>query len=142
MENDDNWDFNVFELETATQKRPLTFLGLKIFAGLGVCDFLKCSETTLRLSTPAADVLHATAYFLCQERIKQALGSVDKAAALITAAIHDLDPPGRTNLFPCNAGSPLAVLCDCAVSESHHAALAFQLAAREDKSNIFKNVEE
>ncbi|EPQ17226.1 Zinc finger protein 709 [Myotis brandtii] len=35
MENDDNWDFNVFELETATQKRPLTFLGLKIFARFG-----------------------------------------------------------------------------------------------------------
>ncbi|XP_036162181.1 high affinity cAMP-specific and IBMX-insensitive 3',5'-cyclic phosphodiesterase 8A [Myotis myotis] len=159
MENDDDWDFNVFELETATQKRPLTFLGLKIFARFGVCEFLKCSETTLQLwlqtmeahyhssnpyhnSTHAADVLHATAYFLCQDRIKQALDSVDQAAALIAAAVHDLDHPGRTNLFLCNAGSPLAVLYnDCAVLESHHAALAFQLTAREDKSNIFKNVE-
>ncbi|EPQ15293.1 High affinity cAMP-specific and IBMX-insensitive 3',5'-cyclic phosphodiesterase 8A [Myotis brandtii] len=159
MENDDDWDFNVFELETATQKRPLTFLGLKIFARFGVCEFLKCSETTLRLwlqimeanyhssnpyhnSTHAADVLHATAYFLCQERIKQALDSVDEAAALIAAAVHDLDHPGRTNLSLCNAGSALAVLYnDCAVLESHHAALAFQLTAREDRSNIFKNVE-
>ncbi|ELK32793.1 High affinity cAMP-specific and IBMX-insensitive 3',5'-cyclic phosphodiesterase 8A [Myotis davidii] len=158
MENDDDWDF-VFELEIATQKRPLTFLGLKIFAGFGVCEFLKCSETSLRLwlqtmeshyhssnpyhnSTHAAHVLHATAYFLCQERIKQALGSVDEAAALIAAAVHDLDHLGRTNLFLCNAGSPLAVLFnDCAVLESHHAALAFQLTAKEDKRNIFKNVE-
>uniref|UniRef100_G1P5D8 Phosphodiesterase n=1 Tax=Myotis lucifugus TaxID=59463 RepID=G1P5D8_MYOLU len=159
MENDDDWDFNIFELETATQKRPLTFLGLKIFTRFGICEFLKCSETTLRLwlqimeanyhssnpyhnSTHAADVLHATAYFLCQERIKQALDSVDEAAALIAATVHDLDHPGRTNLFLCNAGSALAVLYnDCAVLESHHAALAFQLTAREDRSNIFKNVE-
>ncbi|XP_059517601.1 high affinity cAMP-specific and IBMX-insensitive 3',5'-cyclic phosphodiesterase 8A-like [Myotis daubentonii] len=153
MENDDDWDCNVFDLETATQKRPLTFLGLKIFARFGVCEFLKCSETTLRLwlqtmeanyhsSNPYHNSTHATAYFLCQERIKQALDSVDKAAALIAAAIHDLDHPGRTNLFLCNAGSPLAVLYnDCAVLESHHTALAFQLTAKEDKSNIFKNVE-
>ncbi|XP_070256682.1 high affinity cAMP-specific and IBMX-insensitive 3',5'-cyclic phosphodiesterase 8A [Myotis yumanensis] len=159
MENDDDWDFNIFELETATQKRPLTFLGLKIFTRFGICEFLKCSETTLRLwlqimeanyhssnpyhnSTHAADVLHATAYFLCQERIKQTLDSMDEAAALIAATVHDLDHPGRTNLFLCNADSALAVLYnDCAVLESHHAALAFQLTAREDKSNIFKNVE-
>lgn len=72
---------------TVSPYRPLIFLGLKIFARFGVCEFLKCSETTLRLwlqtieahyhssnpyhnSTHAADVLHATAYFLCQERIK------------------------------------------------------------------------
>ncbi|XP_054569175.1 high affinity cAMP-specific and IBMX-insensitive 3',5'-cyclic phosphodiesterase 8A [Eptesicus fuscus] len=159
MENEDDWDFNIFELEAATQKRPLIFLGLKIFARFGVCEFLKCSETTLRLwlqtieahyhsanpyhnSTHAADVLHATAYFLCQERVKQTLDSVDEAAALIAAAVHDLDHPGRTNPFLCNAGSALAVLYnDCAVLESHHAALAFQLTTRDDKSNIFKNME-
>ncbi|ELK31594.1 High affinity cAMP-specific and IBMX-insensitive 3',5'-cyclic phosphodiesterase 8A [Myotis davidii] len=128
MENDDDWDFNVFELETATQKRlwkPTT-----------------TPPNPYHNSTHAAHVLRATAYFLCQERIKQALDSVDQAAALIAAAVHDLDHPGRTNLFLCNAGSPLAVLYnDCAVLESHHAALAFQLTAREDKSNIFKNVE-
>lgn len=72
---------------TVSPYRPLIFLGLKIFARFGVCEFLKCSETTLRLwlqtieahyhstnpyhnSTHAADVLHATAYFLCQERVK------------------------------------------------------------------------
>lgn len=67
--------------------RPLIYLGLKTFARFGVCEFLNCSETTLRSwlqiieanyhssnpyhnSTHAADVLHATAYFLCKERIK------------------------------------------------------------------------
>lgn len=67
--------------------RPLIYLGLKMFARFGICEFLNCSETTLRSwlqiieanyhssnpyhnSTHSADVLHATAYFLCKERIK------------------------------------------------------------------------
>lgn len=67
--------------------RPLIYLSLKIFTRFGICEFLNCSETTLRSwlqmieanyhpsnpyhnSTHAADVLHATAYFLCRERIK------------------------------------------------------------------------
>lgn len=67
--------------------RPLVYLGLKIFACFGVCEFLNCSEATLRSwlqiieanyhasnayhnSTHAADVLHATAYFLQTENVK------------------------------------------------------------------------
>lgn len=67
--------------------RPLTYLGLKIFSRFGVCEFLNCPEATLRSwlqvieanyhssnsyhnSSHAADVLHATAYFLRKERVK------------------------------------------------------------------------
>lgn len=67
--------------------RPLTYLGLKIFTSFGVCEFLNCSESTLRSwlqlmeasyhssnsyhnSTHAADVLHATAFFLRKDRVK------------------------------------------------------------------------
>nr|XP_045755285.1 high affinity cAMP-specific and IBMX-insensitive 3',5'-cyclic phosphodiesterase 8A isoform X3 [Mirounga angustirostris] len=159
MENEEYWDFNIFELEAATHKRPLIYLGLKMFARFGICEFLNCSEPTLRSwlqiieasyhssnpyhnSTHSADVLHATAYFLCKERIKQTLDPVDEVAALIAATVHDVDHPGRTNSFLCNAGSELAILYnDTAVLESHHAALAFQLTTRDDKCNIFKNME-
>uniref|UniRef100_A0A8C3WRD9 Phosphodiesterase n=1 Tax=Catagonus wagneri TaxID=51154 RepID=A0A8C3WRD9_9CETA len=159
MENEEYWDFDIFELEAATHKRPLIYLGLKTFARFGVCEFLNCSETTLRSwlqiieanyhssnpyhnSTHSADVLHATAYFLCKERIKQTLDPLDEVAALIAATIHDVDHPGRTNSFLCNAGSELAILYnDTAVLESHHAALAFQLTTGDDKCNIFKNME-
>ncbi|KAM5291414.1 high affinity cAMP-specific and IBMX-insensitive 3',5'-cyclic phosphodiesterase 8A isoform 1-T1 [Glossophaga mutica] len=159
VENEDYWDFDIFELEAATQKRPLIYLGLKIFTRFGICEFLNCPETTLRSwlqiieanyhpsnpyhnSTHSADVLHATAYFLSKERVKQTLDPVDEAAALIAATIHDVDHPGRTNSFLCNAGSELAILYnDLAVLESHHAALAFQLTAGDDKCNIFKNME-
>ncbi|XP_075431699.1 high affinity cAMP-specific and IBMX-insensitive 3',5'-cyclic phosphodiesterase 8A isoform X2 [Ascaphus truei] len=159
MENEEKWEFNIFELETATHKRPLVYLGLKMFARFGVCSFLNCSEATLRSwlhviesnyhagnsyhnSTHSADVLHATAYFLSKERVKQSLDQIDEVAALIAATVHDVDHPGRTNSFLCNAGSELAILYnDTAVLESHHAALAFQLTTRDDKCNIFKNME-
>ncbi|XP_056428159.1 high affinity cAMP-specific and IBMX-insensitive 3',5'-cyclic phosphodiesterase 8A isoform X2 [Hyla sarda] len=159
MENEEDWEFDIFELESATHKRPLVYLGLKMFARFGVCSFLNCSEVTLRSwlhiiesnyhsgnayhnSTHSADVLHATAYFLCKERVKQSLDQIDEVAALIAATVHDVDHPGRTNSFLCNAGSELAILYnDTAVLESHHAALAFQLTTRDDKCNIFKNME-
>ncbi|XP_060257646.1 high affinity cAMP-specific and IBMX-insensitive 3',5'-cyclic phosphodiesterase 8A isoform X7 [Ovis aries] len=159
MEKEEYWDFNIFELEAATHKRPLIYLGLKVFARFGVCEFLKCPEATLRSwlqvieanyhasnpyhnSTHSADVLHATAYFLCKERIKQTLDPLDEVGALLAATIHDVDHPGRTNSFLCNAGSELAILYnDMAVLEHHHAALAFQLTTGDDKCNIFKNME-
>uniref|UniRef100_A0A672HLM1 Phosphodiesterase n=1 Tax=Salarias fasciatus TaxID=181472 RepID=A0A672HLM1_SALFA len=160
MLNDEEcWEFNILELEAATHKRPLTYLGLKIFTSFGVCDFLNCSEAMLRSwlqlieasyhssnsyhnSTHAADVLHATAYFLRKERVKSSLDQLDEVAALIAATVHDVDHPGRTNSFLCNAGSELAILYnDTAVLESHHAALAFQLTVRDGKSNIFKNID-
>ncbi|XP_066469611.1 high affinity cAMP-specific and IBMX-insensitive 3',5'-cyclic phosphodiesterase 8B [Tiliqua scincoides] len=158
LENEESWDFNIFELEAVTNKRPLVYLGLKIFARFNVCEFLNCSETTLRAwlqvieanyhssnsyhnSTHAADVLHATAFFLGKERVKGCLDDLDQVAALIAATVHDVDHPGRTNSFLCNAGSELAVLYnDTAVLESHHTALAFQLTAKDNKCNIFKNL--
>ncbi|XP_036385087.1 high affinity cAMP-specific and IBMX-insensitive 3',5'-cyclic phosphodiesterase 8B isoform X1 [Megalops cyprinoides] len=159
LDGEDRWDFNILELEAATHKRPLTYLGLKIFTRFGVCEFLNCTEATLRSwlqvieanyhasnsyhnSTHAADVLHATAYFLRKERVKGSLDQLDEVAALIAATVHDVDHPGRTNSFLCNAGSELAILYnDTAVLESHHAALAFQLTVRDNKCNIFKNME-
>uniref|UniRef100_A0A8C5KEL5 Phosphodiesterase n=1 Tax=Jaculus jaculus TaxID=51337 RepID=A0A8C5KEL5_JACJA len=159
VENEEYWDFDIFELEAATQKRPLIYLGLKTFARFGICEFLNCPESILKSwlqmiesnyhssnpyhnSTHAADVLHATAYFLSREKIKATLEPIDEVAALIAAAIHDVDHPGKTNSFLCNAGSELAILYnDSAVLESHHAALAFQLTLGDDKYNIFKNME-
>uniref|UniRef100_A0A3B4DNG5 Phosphodiesterase n=1 Tax=Pygocentrus nattereri TaxID=42514 RepID=A0A3B4DNG5_PYGNA len=159
LNKEEDWDFSILELEAATHKRPLTYLGLKIFANFGVCEFLNCSESMLRSwlqmieanyhasnsyhnSTHAADVLHATAYFLRKDKVKGSLDQLDEIASLLAATVHDVDHPGRTNSFLCNAGSELAILYnDTAVLESHHAALAFQLTVRDNKCNIFKNME-
>ncbi|KAM8779149.1 LOW QUALITY PROTEIN: high affinity cAMP-specific and IBMX-insensitive 3',5'-cyclic phosphodiesterase 8B [Rhynchonycteris naso] len=139
--------------------RPLVYLGLKVFSQFGVCEFLRCSETTLwawlqvieanyhssnlyHNSTHAADVLHATEgriFMSGSSYLPRLKGSLDQ---LIAATVHDVDHLGRTNSFLCNAGSELAVLYnDTAVLESHHTALAFQLTVKDSKCNIFKNTD-
>lgn len=53
---------------------------------------------------------------------------LEEATALIAAAVHDIDHPGRSSAFLCNSGSPLAILYnDSSVLESHHAATTFRL---------------
>ncbi|XP_048248345.1 high affinity cAMP-specific and IBMX-insensitive 3',5'-cyclic phosphodiesterase 8B-like isoform X1 [Haliotis rufescens] len=159
LENEKSWDFHIIELEKGTNKRPLVFLGLQIFSRFGVCEYLNISETCLtnwlqlieasyhacnpyHNSTHAADVLHATAYFLDKERVKNVFDQGDEVAALIAAVIHDVDHPARTNAFLINDGNSLALLYnDVAVLENHHAALAFQLTHRDENVNIFKNLE-
>ncbi|XP_071964037.1 high affinity cAMP-specific and IBMX-insensitive 3',5'-cyclic phosphodiesterase 8B-like isoform X2 [Antedon mediterranea] len=157
---DELWDFDILALERITLHRPLVNLGMSIFTRFSVCSYLNCSEAVLRNwlqvieanyhssnpyhnSTHAADVLHTTAYFLSKDKLKQCFDTYDQVASLIAATVHDVDHPGRTNSFLCNAGSELAILYnDTAVLESHHAALAFQVTTKEDKCNIFKNMDQ
>ncbi|XP_033125161.1 high affinity cAMP-specific and IBMX-insensitive 3',5'-cyclic phosphodiesterase 8B-like isoform X2 [Anneissia japonica] len=156
---DTYWDFDILALERITLNRPLVNLGMSVFLRFNVCSYLNCSETVLRNwlqvieanyhssnpyhnSTHAADVLHSTAYFLNKDKLKQCFQTYDEVASLIAATVHDVDHPGRTNSFLCNAGSELAILYnDTAVLESHHAALAFQITTKEDRCNIFKNMD-
>ncbi|XP_041369550.1 high affinity cAMP-specific and IBMX-insensitive 3',5'-cyclic phosphodiesterase 8B-like isoform X2 [Gigantopelta aegis] len=156
LENEACWDFDIINLENITIKRPLLYLGQKIFARFGACEFLGIPETVLtnwlqlieatyhatntyHNSTHAADVLHATAYFLQRDRSKQIFDQMDEVASLIAATVHDVDHPGRTNAFLVNASNDLAVLYnDLAVLESHHVALAFRLTEKDDSVNIFK----
>lgn len=67
---------------------------------------------------------------------------LDEATALVSAAAHDIDHPGRSSAFLCNSNSSLAVLYnDVCVLESHHAALMFRLTLNDEKINIFKNLD-
>lgn len=47
-------------------------------------------------STHAADVMQATARFMQSKRLKEILEPIDEVAALIAAATHDIDHPGRS----------------------------------------------
>lgn len=70
------------------------------------------------------------------------MDNIDEATALISAATHDIDHPGRSSAFLCNSDSSLAVLYnDMCVLESHHAALTFKLTLMDDKVNLFKNLD-
>ncbi|XP_011684363.1 PREDICTED: high affinity cAMP-specific and IBMX-insensitive 3',5'-cyclic phosphodiesterase 8A isoform X1 [Wasmannia auropunctata] len=154
-----DWDFEIFKLEVLTEKRPLVFLGLTIMNLYQVPATLHCDERTLQNwlaiiehnyneensyhnSTHAADVMQATARFMQSKRLKEILEPIDEVAVLVAAAAHDIDHPGRSSQFLCNASSRLAILYnDLSVLESHHAALTFKLSLSDDSVNIFKNLE-
>ncbi|KAL0117113.1 hypothetical protein PUN28_010149 [Cardiocondyla obscurior] len=159
LDNSLDWDFEIFKLEVLTEGRPLVFLGLTIMNLYQVPATLHCDEKTLQNwlaiiehnynaensyhnSTHAADVMQATARFMQSKRLKEILEPLDEVAALIAAAAHDIDHPGRSSQFLCNANSRLAILYnDLSVLESHHAALTFKLSLSDDSVNIFKNLE-
>ncbi|XP_053405359.1 high affinity cAMP-specific and IBMX-insensitive 3',5'-cyclic phosphodiesterase 8B-like isoform X2 [Mercenaria mercenaria] len=154
-----DWDFDIIELERVTHKRPLLYLGLRTMARFDVCGFLNIPETclanwlqvieanyhsrnTYHNSTHAADVLNSTAYFLEKGKCKAIFDPIDEVAALIAAAVHDLDHPGKSNAFLINSKHELSILYnDIAVLESHHAALTFRLTAQDPAINIFKNLD-
>lgn len=153
------WDFDIIELERVTHRRPLVYLGLRTMARFDVCSFLNISETCLanwlqviegnyhtrnsyHNSTHAADVLNSTAYFLERPKCKAIFDPIDEVAALIGAAVHDLDHPGKSNAFLINSKHELAILYnDIAVLESHHAALTFKLTSQDPAIDIFKNLD-
>lgn len=153
------WDFDIFKLEILTENRPLLFLGMTIMNVYRVPARLGCDEkivqnwlTVIEMnykirnsyhnSTHAADVMQATARFMQSERLKLILEPLDEVAALIAAAAHDIDHPGRSSQFLCNSNNKLAILYnDLSVLESHHAALTFKLSLSDDSVNIFQNLE-
>ncbi|XP_011345961.1 high affinity cAMP-specific and IBMX-insensitive 3',5'-cyclic phosphodiesterase 8 isoform X2 [Ooceraea biroi] len=159
LEKSLDWDFQIFKLEVLTERRPLVFLGLAIMNLFRVPAKLNCDERTVQNwlaiiehnynadnsyhnSTHAADVLQATAKFMQSKRLKEILEPLDEVAALVAAAAHDIDHPGRSSQFLCNANNRLAILYnDLSVLESHHAALTFKLSLSDDSVNIFKNLE-
>lgn len=156
--NDEQWEFDIFELERLTNRRPLSYLAMNILGHFNVINELKISEQTLfnwllviedhyhqenpyHNATHAADVLQSAAYFLQQEPISSIFSSMDEVATLLAAIVHDLDHPGRTNAFLVNNGDQLAILYnDTTVLESHHVALAFELTRKIPEINIFQNL--
>lgn len=155
----ERWDWNILELERRTDKKPLRYLGMKIFREFEVPQKLQIDEGVVdrwlmmmesnylernpyHNSTHAADVLAATAFFLRTDRCRSLLSDFDIVASLIAATIHDVDHPGRTNAFLCNSRHELALLYnDTAVLENHHVAKSFKLTLDDaNNANIFSNL--
>ncbi|XP_043225252.1 high affinity cAMP-specific and IBMX-insensitive 3',5'-cyclic phosphodiesterase 8A-like isoform X2 [Amphibalanus amphitrite] len=160
LERDMRWDFDIFQLEKITNKRPLIWMGMDVFLKFDVPNTLSIDISTLENwlnlieahyhssnsyhnSTHACDVLQCTAYFLEKERLKSVFDAVDEAICLIASAVHDVDHPGKNSAFLCNSRNELALLYnDISVLESHHAAFAYKLTLSDDRVNIFKNLDE
>ncbi|CAJ0573807.1 unnamed protein product, partial [Mesorhabditis spiculigera] len=156
LENDHLWNYDILQLERVTEHHALSQLGMKIFERWKVADVLQCQEDILARwlntiemhyhagnayhnATHAADVLQATSYFLDQPTVADHVIDTHGVAALLAAAVHDLDHPGRGNAFLINTRQSLAILYnDQSVLENHHVALAFQLTLQQNSNvNIF-----
>uniref|UniRef100_A0A8C2CG74 Phosphodiesterase 8B n=1 Tax=Cyprinus carpio TaxID=7962 RepID=A0A8C2CG74_CYPCA len=112
LNEEECWEFNILELEA--------HILFKIHSKIVHYLLIKAVKLPQLLTDAVNLVKH--------------LDQLDELAALLAATVHDVDHPGRTNSFLCNAGSELAILYnDTAVLESHHAALAFQLTVRDSK---------
>ncbi|XP_037079909.1 high affinity cAMP-specific and IBMX-insensitive 3',5'-cyclic phosphodiesterase 8B-like isoform X2 [Pollicipes pollicipes] len=160
LERDMNWNFDIFQLERITNKRPLIWMGMDVFLKFDVPSTLGVdigtvenwlnlieanyhSQNSYHNSTHACDVLQCTAYFLERERLKSVFDPVDEAICLIASAVHDVDHPGKNSPFLCNSRNELAMLYnDLSVLESHHAAFAYKLTHSDERVNIFKNLDE
>ncbi|KAK6731440.1 hypothetical protein RB195_007731 [Necator americanus] len=159
LENDTDWTYDILQLEKVTEHHALTQLGVKIFDRWKVADALSCNEDLLHRwlctieahyhsgnayhnATHAADVLQATSYFLDSPAVAAHVSENHAVAAILAAAVHDLDHPGRGNAFLINTRQSLAVLYnDHSVLENHHVALAFQLTLQQNSNvNIFSNL--
>ncbi|XP_058982791.1 high affinity cAMP-specific and IBMX-insensitive 3',5'-cyclic phosphodiesterase 8 [Musca domestica] len=160
LEESLNWEFNIFKLEEITENHPLLYLGMEIFRRFDVFATLNVDENVCKNwlaiiernyhadnsyhnSTHAADVMQATGVFISQLAAKDlVMDRLEEASALIAAAAHDVDHPGRSSAFLCNSNSPLAILYnDLTVLESHHASTTFRLTLGDDNANIFKNLD-
>lgn len=108
-----DWDFDVFKLERMTSRRPLYYLGMHVMNCYEVPARLGCDERILQNwltvievnynahnsyhnSSHAADVLQAIARFMRSDRMKMLLDPLDEVAALLAAAAHDIDHPGKS----------------------------------------------
>ena len=92
----------------------------------------------------AADVVQSMLCYLESCEFKQLcqMTPCDIFFSLMSAAAHDMDHPGLSNVFMVKSGSRLATLYnDQAVLENHHAASFFFLLDREDNNCLVKMTE-
>lgn len=134
------WDFNAFTLDRLTSGRNLSTLCSHLFHERGIFHhfgldvlavnkFFYLVEQGYHRSNPyhngvhAADVTQAMHCFLLEKGINRHLEPLEILAAIIAAATHDLDHPGRNEKFLIATSSHLAgTLYGSAASvlENHH----------------------
>lgn len=146
----DTWEFDVFKLAECTGNRPLMSITytilqtrdlLKVFKikpwifsnYISLVESHYIKDVPFHNSTHAADVVHATHVLLSATTFEGVFNDLEILAAIIAAAVHDVDHPGVNNNFLVNSSSEMALLYnDESVLENHHLAVAFQLMQAEN----------
>lgn len=150
LEKSSSYNWNVFELATLTNNKPLSTLSCYLFDKLGLFNRFKIpmnkfwnfitsieagyrSDLPYHNATHAADVLHCIYYMSQTERIANVVTLHDLMTLFLAAIIHDYDHPGVNNNFLINTYDTRAILYnDKSILENHHLASAFAILAKED----------
>ncbi|XP_066263831.1 dual specificity calcium/calmodulin-dependent 3',5'-cyclic nucleotide phosphodiesterase 1A-like isoform X3 [Branchiostoma lanceolatum] len=154
----DDWSFDVFALNEATNGQALRYVTYEIMMrydllakfkiGVGTLfNFLEALEVGYsKYQNPyhnlvhGADVTQTMHSILFQTGLVQWLTDVEIFAVVFSAAIHDFEHTGETNNFHVMSRTETALVYnDRAVQENHHISAAFRLMT-DDNLNIVYNM--
>jgi|Transcript_82961 hypothetical protein len=160
LEKIDEWDFDVFALQKATNNSPLFSVCYRLLYQYGLVQHFNIDHTVLvnflqavesgyhqnpyHNNTHAADVVQISHYIMHPDKgnMKNAIKMTenDMFACLLAACIHDFDHPGFNNNFHIRTHSYLATLYnDRSVLENHHCTCIFDLV-KNPAYNIFASM--
>ena len=110
MQKVHDWDFDVFELDRASNRHPIVMLVMQLVGVHNLDDQLSLNVPNLvrflgkleqgykdvpfHTYVHAADVVHGTAYFLMREAVAKHLSPLDIYCMILAAAMHDYEHPG------------------------------------------------
>jgi len=140
----EEWDWDIFEAVKLTKGKPLFLVTLTLFHRFDLIskfdldqDVLKSFLTAVESgylnnsyhnSYHGADVTRTLHYFLCRGELADHMSDIELLAAIVAAAVHDIDHPGLNNNFlVATADEKAVVYNDISVLENHHCAFAFKL---------------
>ncbi len=143
----DSWDeFDVWALHQGTDGNPLSILFMHLVEKSSLFSQCHVSRNTIASyirqvergyndnpyhnKIHAADVLHATHYWLQSSALKPVCDRYPllRLATYVAAAVHDYKHPGTNNAFARNSGADVALTYnDISVLENMHVAEAFRL---------------
>jgi hypothetical protein len=158
MQRLDDWDYDVFAMDSTTQNKALVYTTYAILLKLNLVEHFKIDLATLsnflcavqagyhpnpyHNATHAADVAQINYYIMTQGGLvdKCKLSKEELLGGVLAGAIHDYDHPGFNNNFHTRTNAYLSTLYnDRSVLENHHCACVYEIL-RKPKYNIFANL--
>ncbi|KAL3098263.1 hypothetical protein niasHS_002099 [Heterodera schachtii] len=149
MQRINEWGLNIFKIHELSKQHSLTTvtytllrkrkLMFKFDINPGtLVNFLLHLEHNYR-NNPyhnqihGADVAQSMGVLISTPALEGVFSDLEVLAAIIAAAIHDVDHPGFTNQYLINTNNELAIMYnDESVLEQHHLAVAFKLLQERD----------
>lgn len=154
MDSLDLWGLDLFQVADLSGGHPLVVTAYQVLVQRNLLqEFSLDAGTVVRYmsgieehyqasnpyhnATHAADVTQSIHVLLSSDALRGVFTELETLAAIIAAAIHDVDHPGFTNQFLVVTASDLAIMYnDESVLEQHHLAVAFKLLQSPD-SDLF-----